>query len=179
MILCVKDNETVIYGERQNTDGMHNVYLLNTSTEQWSHRATLRLQLGLEFIVDMCYVQMADGTQCLVLCDPVDGSLVVVEMLGGKIRWRLGVEQIREGFFPSSVCIDDDHNVYVCDNGQQKVYMLSAEDGSVIHTVLNVRQHGIINSFCIQIHVGHLYVAHVNNAEEMKCVISKFERKQT
>ena len=179
MVLCVKDNETVIYGERQSTDGVHNVYLLNTSTEQWSLRATLRLQTGLSYIHDMCYVQMADGTPCLVLCNSLGptGSVVAIEIVGGKIRWRLGVEQIGEGFFPCSVCIDDDHNIYVSDVGQQKVYMLSSDDGSVISTVLNAQQHGIGYPFCIKIQDDHLYVSHINNLKERKWVISKFARK--
>ena len=61
---------------------------------------------------------------------------------------------------------------------QQKVYMLSPEDGSAIRTVLNTRQHGVvITPFCIQIHNDHLYVSHVNNLKERKWVISKFARK--
>ena len=62
MILCVKDNETIVYGEREHTDGVHNVSLLNTSTEQWTLRTTLRLQIGLDRIADMCSVQLPDGT---------------------------------------------------------------------------------------------------------------------
>ena len=177
MMLCVKDNETVIYGERRNTDGVHNVYLLNTSTEQWSLRGTLRLQTGLNIIFDMSHVQMADGTPCLVLCDVSGHSVTAVEMSSGNIRWRLGVEQMGEGFTPSSVCIDDDHNVYVCDHAQQKVYMLSSEDGLVIRTVLNSRQHGTFGPIYIQIQDDHLYVSHVNISEERKWVISKFGRK--
>ena len=177
MILCVKDNETVIYGESKSTDGVHKVYLLNTTTEQWSLRATFRLQTGLVNIADMCYVQMADGTSCLVLCDAPGRSVAAVEMLGGNIRWRLGVEQMGKRFLPLSACMDDDHNVYVYDNGQYKICMLSAEDGSVISTVLNARQHGIVYPFCIQRHDDHLYVSHFNNANERKWVISKFARK--
>ena len=179
MILCVKDNETVVLGEHISRDGVHNVYLLNTSKEQWSLRGTLRLQTGLVNIADMCYVQMADGTACLVLCNSLGptGSVVAIEIVGGKIRWRLGVEQIGEGFFPCSVCIDDDHNIYASDVEQQKVYMLSSEDGSVISTVLNARQHGVVYPLCIKIQDDHLYVAHVNNLKERKWVISKFARK--
>ena len=177
MILCVKDNETVIYAEREHTDGIHKVYILNTSTEQWSFRATLRLQTGLNYIDDICYVKMADSTPCLVLCDPLGHSVTAVEMLGGNIRWRLGVEQMGEGFRPYSVCFDDDHNIYVSDVDQQKVYMLSSDDGSMISTVLNARQHGIIYTIWIQIQDSHLYVSHFNDVNERKLVISKFARK--
>ena len=55
--------------------------------------------------------------------------------------------------------------------------MLSSGDGSVISTVLNARQHGVVYPLCIQIQDDHLYVAHVNNLEERKWVISKFARK--
>ena len=179
MILCVKDDETVVLGEHVSREGVHNVYLLNTSTDQWSLKGTLRLQTGFVNIADMCYVQMADGTPCLVLCNSLGptGSVVAIEIVGGKIRWSLGVEQIGEGFFPCSVCIDGDHNIYVCDLEQQKVYMLSAEDGLMISTVLDARQHRIGYPLCIQILEDHLYVSHVNNLKERKWVISKFARK--
>ena len=177
MVLCVKDYGTVIYAESKHTDGMHRVYLLSTSTEQWSLRATLRLQTGLKYIFDMCYVQMADGNPCLVLCDPSGQSVVAVELLGGNIRWRLGFKQMGEEFRPCSVCIDDDDNIYVSDVRQHKVYMLSSEDGSVISTVLNARQHWVVYPLCIQIQDDHLYVAHVKNLKERKWVISKFARK--
>ena len=179
MILCVKDNETVIFGEREHTDGIHKVSLLNTSTDQWSPRTTLRLQIGLVTIADMCYAQLSDGTPCLVLCNSLGPtrSVVVVEIVGGEIRWRLGVETIGEGFYPFRVCTDSEHNVYVCDRGRQRVYMLSSDDGSVIRTVLNSQQHGIFDPCCIQIHNDQMYVSHLNNLNNKKWMISKFARK--
>ena len=179
MILCVKDNETVVYGEREHTDEIHNVSLLNTSTEQWSLRATLKLKMGLDRIADMCYAQLSDGTPCLVLCNSLGPtrSVVAIEMLGGNIRWRLDVDKIGEGFYPFSVCTDSEHNIYVCDRGRQRVYMLSSEDGSVIRTVLNSQQHGIFDPCCIQIHNDQMYVSHLNNLKNKKWMISKFARK--
>ena len=170
MILCVKDNETIVYGEREHTDGVHNVSLLNTTTEQWTLRTTLRLQIGLDRIADMCSVQLPDGAPCLVLCNSLGPtrSVVAVEMLGGKILWRLGVEQIGEGFYPFRVCTDTDNNVYVCDRGRERVYMLSSEDGSVISTGLNAKQHGIFDPCCIQIQNDQMYVSHLNNLKNKK-----------
>ena len=182
MVMCAKDNDTVIYGEYKCKDGMHNVYLLNTSTEQWTLRTTLRLQTGLEAIVDMCFVQQTDGTACLVLCNSFGPtrSVMAVAMLSGNVQWRLGPEKMGEGFHPYSVCADRDYNVYVCDTGHHRVYVLSPEDGSMISTVLNAQQHGIIFPFCIQIEEHRergLYVSHVNNLKDKKWVISKFLRK--
>ena len=179
MKLCQKDSEMVVYGEYQATNGVHNIHLLNTSTRQWSLRSTLRLQTGLEFIADMCYVQLVDGTPCLVLCNSLGHprSVVAVEIVGGDIRWRLSAQQMGENFAPISVCTDGDHNIFVCDVGNHSVYVLSSEDGSVIRTVLNAQENEIIFPCRIQIQKNHLYVAHLNNADEMKWMVSKFERK--
>ena len=179
MVLCAKDNVTVVYGESESTDGVHNVSLLNTSTELWSLRTTLRLQTELEAIVDMCFVQQADGTACLVLCNGFGPtrSVMAVEMLGGNMQWRLGPEKMGEGFHPFSVCADKDYNIYVCDNGHHWVCVLSPEDGSVISTVLNTQQHGIFFPVDIKIYNDQLQVAHLNNDEERKWVISQFMRK--
>ena len=174
MLLCPRDSETIVYGECKSIDGICNVYLLNTSTEQWSLRTMFRLQIGLEFVTEMCYVSLADAIPCLVFCST--RSLVAVEMLDGKILWHLGGEQMGEGFIPVSVCTDTDNNVYVSDIGYHRVYMLSAEDGSVITTVLNVQQHGIFYPFCLQIYKGHLYVGHYGNPKSRKWVISKFAK---
>ena len=179
MVLCAKDNATVVYGEFKPTDGVCNVYLLNTSTYQWSLRTTLRLQTELELIHDVCLVQQADGTACLVLCNSSGPtrSVVAVEMLSGNVQWRLGPEKLGEGFCPFSVCADRDYNVYVCDNGYHRVCVLSPEDGSVISTVLNFQQHGIFFPFDIKICNDQLYLAHLNNYKECKWVISQFMKK--
>ena len=179
MVLCAKDNDTVVYGEYKSTDGVHTMHLLNTSTELWSLRATLELQTGLEFVVDVCCMQLADGTACLLLCNSLGPtkSVAAVEMLGGNIQWRLGAEQMGERFTPVSVCTDSNHNIYVSDIGHHRVYVLSPENGSLITTVLNAQQHGINYPFCVQIQSGHLYVAHLNNPKEEKWVISRFVRK--
>ena len=149
MRLCVIDDETVGYGEFRPTDGVHNVYLLNTSTNQWSLRTRLRLHTELKSIWDMCYTQLTDGTSCLVLCSGGDRNVMAVEMLGGNIRWSIGTQQTGEGFRPISVCVDSDHNVYVCDYGQYKVDKLTSDDGSVISTVLTAQQSGIIYPCCV------------------------------
>ena len=98
MVLCTRDSETVLYGDYKSTDGIHHVYLLNTSTEEWSLRSMFRLQTKHELIVDMCYVSLVDGIPCLVLCSlRPTRNLVAVEMLGGKIQWHVGVEQMGGG----------------------------------------------------------------------------------
>ena len=177
MRLCEIDSETVAYGDAVPTGGVHNVHLLNTSTDQWSLRNTLRLHTGLKSVADMSYIQLTDGTSCLVLCSLTGRSVMVVEMLGGKVRWCIGTQQMGEGFIPISVCSDTDHNVYVCDWNQYKVDKLSSDDGSVISTVLTAQQHGIIDPYWVRMYNDCLYVCHVDNMEEKKWQISIFKCK--
>ena len=177
MRLCVIDNDTVGYGNVLPTDGVHNVYLLNTSTDQWSLRNTLRLHTGMKGIYDLCYTQPPDGTSCLVLVGCDDRSVMAVEMLGGNIRWCIGTKQIGEQFKPTGVCADTDHIVYVVDWNQHKVDKLSSDDGSVISTVLTAQQHGIVHPYWVQMYHECLYVSHLNNLKEKKWQISKYKTK--
>ena len=177
MGFCEIGSETVAYGEVQPTKGVHNVYLRNTSTDQWSLRITLRLRAGLKAIADMCHIQLTDGTSCLVLCSYTDRSVMVVEMLGGNVRWCIGAQQMGEVFIPFSVCADTDHNVYVSDLGQHKIDKLSSDDGSVISMVLTAQQQGIVFSRWVRMYNHCLYVSHVNNVKEKKWQISKFRCK--
>ena len=176
MRLCVIDDETVGYAETFPTDDVHNVYVLNTSTDQWSLRNTLRLRTGLKYIWDMCYTQLTDGTSCLVLLSHGDRKVMAIEMLGGNIRWSIGTQQMGERFLPCSVCADSDHNVYVCDWNQLKVDKLSSDDGSVISTVLNA-QHEFRQARWVRMYNYCLYVSHFNNLHEVKWQISKYKTK--
>ena len=177
MRLCAVDDATVAYGECHPTNGAHNVYLLNTSTEQWSLRATLKLRTGLEFIFDMTHIQLTDGASYLVLCSAKNGTVVAIEMLSGNVRWRCGVKQRGARFAPISVCADRERLVYVCDFGQSAIYMLSPEDGAVISTVLTAQHHGIASPCCLRTPGDYLYITHLNNDEEEKWQISKFVKK--
>ena len=177
MRLCTVDDDTVAYGECHPTDGAQNVYLLNTSTELWSLRATLKLRTGLEFIFDMTHINLADGTSCLVMCGAKNGSVVAIEMLSGNVRWRCGVKEMGARFAPVSVCTDREHFVYVCDFGQSVIYMFSPEDGALISTVLTGQQHGIASPCCLRTPNDYLYITHLNNDDEEKWQISKFVKK--
>ena len=177
MRLCVIDDETVGYAEVFPTDDVHNVYILNTSTEQWSLRNTLRLRTGLQYIWDMCYTQLTDGTSCLVLCSGGDRKVMAIEMLGGNIRWSIGTKQMGEGFLSCSVCADTDHNVYVCDWNQRKIDKLSLDDGSVISMVLTAQQHGFGHPRWVQMYNDCLCVSHLNDLRKGKWQINKYKMK--
>ena len=53
MRLCRIYRKTVAYGNAWPTNGVHNVYLLNTTTDQWSLRNTPKLCTGLKAVEDL------------------------------------------------------------------------------------------------------------------------------
>ena len=99
---------------------------------------------------------------------------MAVEMIGGKTRWEVGKEQIGEKFRPYSICTDQHENVYVADLGQNKIYLLSASDGTVLKQ-FDGRNFGIRDLFTVRFHDQHLCVEHYQGGPNPNYVISKFK----
>ena len=154
-------------------DGSRRVFILKIDTEELTLSSTLRLFTP-NTIFDMCYTETDGGSPCLLLCIPRDHRIMAVEMVGGKTRWQAGKEQMGENFYPWSICTDDDNTVYVADFNQNKIHLLSAEDGSVI-TSIDARHYGMWNLVTVRIHDHHLYVEHYKDPA-CKYRISKFKR---
>ena len=148
MSLCVIDDRTVGCGEVYPADGYNRIYVLNTETEDWSLGNTVLVK-GLKYIWDMCYMKTSDGTSCLVISCPGSPSVQAVEIIGGRIRWKTGVDLMGVDCFPWSVCTDRDNTVYMTDPVNEKLYLLSAEDGAVIRSV-SLRPYGIISPVCVR-----------------------------
>ena len=167
-----KINEsTTGYGEVcASSDESRRVFIINTDKDEMTLSSSLRLFTS-KNILEMCYTEVEGGTSCLLLCIP-DSGIMAVEMVGGKTRWEVGKEQMGENFYPWSICTDEDNTVYVADFMQQKIHLLSAEDGSFIRSI-DASHYGIWNLVAVRIHDHHLYVEH-KNAD--KYVISKFKR---
>ena len=130
MNICKIDENTTGYGEAR-------TFPLTEAEESSSSRpmqkkitlsSTLRLFTS-GTIFDMCYTEVDGGTPCLLLCIPNNNHIMAVEMVGGKTRWEVGKEQMGEKFKPYSICTDEDNTIYVADFGQNKIHLLSAEDG--------------------------------------------------
>ena len=177
MRLCAVDDATVAYGECHPTNGAHNVYLLNTSTEQWSLRATLKLRTGLEFIFDMTHIQLTDGASYLVLCSAKNGTVVAIEMLSGKRPVEMWCEaegiQVR-----SDQCLRRQGALCLRLWFRTVRHLHAApEDGAVISTVLTAQHHGIASPCCLRTPGDYLYITHLNNDDEDKWQISKFVKK--
>ena len=168
-----KINESTIgYGEvMSSSDGSRRVFILKTDTEEWTLSATLRLFTPHE-VWDMCYLKVADGTPCLLLCIPHDYRIMAVEMVGCKTRWEAGKEQMGEKFFPWGICTNDDNTVYVADFGQNRIQFLQATDGTLLK-YFDPGSCGVYNIFTVRFHDQHLYVEH--KICYYKYVISKFK----
>ena len=132
MSLCVIDKTTVACGEvNPSPEGLCKIYVLNTERKRWKLRGTV-LAEAKDKITDMCFMKTADGTCCLVTAD---GSQVqAVEMIGGKIRWRIVQQQMGKRFHPWSICTDGT-TVFAADPTQFQLHLLSVEDGSVVTSI--------------------------------------------
>ena len=137
MSLCVIDKTTVACGEiHQSAEAFCKIYVLNTERKRWKLRGTVLVEAK-DKITDMCYMKTADGTSCLVT---VDGNQVqVVEMIGGKVRWRIVQQQMGKRFHPWSICTDGT-TVFAADPTQFQLHLLSVEDGVVCQST-SVRLH--------------------------------------
>ena len=88
MNLCIIDDTTVAYGDMYpKPDGTHKVYIVNTSTDRWSLRSTLILDI--RNIWDMCFIKTTDGTSCLVLSCPSEHCVNAVELVCNLWPWNI------------------------------------------------------------------------------------------
>ena len=173
MNLCVIDDRTVTQWEvTPSGDGCHKIYILMMNTQPWSLSSMLVVR-GIELIQDMCYMKTTDGTACLLLSCPFDGNVQVVEIVGGRIRWKVGEQEIGREFYPWSNCIDENNTVYVADTGQHRIHILSGENGSVIRSI-NLMPFGVIRPNCVRVYEEHIYIGH--EYESNKYQINKFTK---
>ena len=170
--LCSIDDRTVAYGGAYPTEDLNDIYILNTDTKPWSLGGVVLVE-GVKVIYDMCPLLATDGTQCLLLCCPYEHRVQAVELMGGRIRWKSGQNQMGDGSLPWSICTDGAGLVFVADNHLNKIHLLSAEDGSKILSV-NLYRYDIFSPSCMDFRDGEVFVGHVDKNWKMS-QISKFE----
>ena len=170
---CVIDDRTVVYGEFFPSweDGSHKIYILRTNTQPWSLSSMLVVR-GVKLICDICYMKTTDGTACLLLSCSDD--VQAVEIVGGRIRWKVGKQQMGENCFPGSICTDENNTVYVTGTVYDKMHILYGEDGSVIRSI-NLEPYGIRNLNCVRVHDQHIYIVHTDESGKNH-QISKFAK---
>ena len=175
MNLCVIDDRTVAYGEViPSGDGCQKIYILMTNTQPWSLSSTLVVR-GIRSIQDMCYMKSADGTPCLLLACPNDGNVQAVEIVSGRIRWKVGGQQMgTQGCYSLSICTDENNTVYVADWVNNKIHILSGEDGSFIRSI-NLMPYDVWFPSCVRIHDQHIYMVHMEESRKNH-QISKFTK---
>ena len=170
--LCVINERTVAcVAEQPGVDGYSKIYTLNTGSEKFNLSSTLRVKAG-RGITDICFVKTADGTSCLILCKPLPGLIESVEMVGRKVRWQLGMQQMGTSFNPWSICTDG-IIIFVADAGSIKLHLLSVNDGSVV-TSINLYRFGIYLPTCVRLQGELLYVGHKEQKE--RYCITKFAK---
>ena len=170
--LCVIDERTVACAaEQSSSDGFIRVFILNTDSEKFSLSGTLHVKPD-GAIRDTCHIKTADGTPCFLLSFPFRSLIRCVEMVGGRVRWQVGLQQMDESFHPWSIC-KDGSTVFVSDPVPSMLHLLSVEDGSVL-TSINLYPLGFRLPSCVRLQGDILYVGHMNK-EYIYC-ISKFTK---
>ena len=178
MNICKIDENTIGYGEVfASLDGSRRVFILKTDTEEeWYLSETLKLFTP-DNIWDMCHMEMVDGASCLLLCIPEDKCIMAAEMEDGKARWQAGKQQMGQEFYPWSICTDQNDCIYVADNGQDKIHLLMATDGTVIKRFDVGSYYGIQNVFTVRFHDQHLYIEWKIHTEKVKkYAITKYKQ---
>ena len=144
-----------------------------TNTQPWSLSSMLMVR-GVLGIADMCYMKTTDGTACLLLSCLLDNDIQAVEIVGGRIRWKVGKEQMGKKCFPGSICTDENNAVYLPDFFHHRMHILSGEDGSVIRSI-NLKPYGVIHPSCVRVHDQSIYISHLDESQK-KYEISKFSK---
>ena len=171
-LLCVIDDRTVACRDVVHpADGVHRVEILSTDAVPWMLK-TIVLIDTVKDIYNMASLWTPDGIRCLLVCSPRDHCVQAVEMIGGHVRWECGKSQMGELCGPLSVCADIEDTVYVADYLQNRLYLLSCDDGSVL-TLIELAHFGFLRPFYVCALDEYLYVAHLDKTEA-KPLISQF-----
>ena len=172
--LCVIDERTVACVAEQSSPGHHfsKIYILNTDTEKFNLNSTIRMSTD-GTITDICYVKTADGTACLLLSYAYTCFVQLVEIIGGKVRWQVGIQQMGGSFHPWSICTDGS-TVFIVNALPAKLHLLSVEDGSVVMPI-SLLSFGHIYPGFASLQGENLYVGHMDEKRETYC-ISKFTK---
>lgn len=176
MNLCAVDQKNIVCGELSPTEETHSMYKLGTNSEPWRLSSSMKIE-SRSLISDMCYIRV-DSTPCVILCCPSDGSVQAVEMVGGRMRWMVRKEEMREDFNPLSVCADSARStLYVTDPIQNVLHQIDAEAGVVVKSVNLLPFHGFHSPQCVRYQGQEIYIACVNSTTK-KHVIAKFTKSE-
>ena len=110
-------------------------------------------------------MKTVDGTPCLLLSCPNDRNVQAVEIVGGRIRWKVGMQQMGEKCCPWSIYTDENNTVYVTDWDYQRIHILSGEDGSATRSI-NLYPYGVRDPHCVRIHDEHIYIGHMDESSK-------------
>ena len=159
--LCSIDDRTVACVGASSSDDNLNIHILNTNTKPWSLGSVLIVK-RVKVIIDMCHLVTDDDTQCLLLCCPYERRVQAVQLIGGRVRWQSGEQQMGEKSLPWSICTDQVNDiVYVADNHLDMIHLLSSEDGSVL-TSVNLLGYAILSPSCVSFSDGDLFIGHMD-----------------
>ena len=157
--LCVIDDRTMACATFDFLqDGLHRIYIININAAVWSLGNTILVEGG-SAIRDLCFIKASDGSSLLVLCRPERQMVQAMELVGGRIRWGSGKEQMGEKWYPYSVSVDTDNMVFVADSWQHNMHLLSADDG-VVYMSINLRLYGIVKPSNVRVLDQNIYVGY-------------------
>ncbi len=156
-IVCI-DEDSVAFVSDQQSVGEVEIHIIEVTPDKWFVTETLRPELGWEAVYDMHHATTKTNTSLLVLCSWKDESVAAVDLPDGKVLWiKKGVDYNMR-LPASSVCVDELGKVYVACGRQQKVLILSVEDGSLLFQLSIEPSIGYIA--CIRFQEDQLYLSH-------------------
>ena len=169
MNLCVIDDRTVACGRASPSgDGISRIHILHTESKKWKLSGTVMVRVKNQ-IIDMCYVETIEGSPCLLIC--CERLIQSVQMIGAKIRWKVSQAQLGQSCYPSGICVDGS-TIYVTDTLQNKLHLLSPEDGAVLRSI-DLIPFSVYFPSCVRLHDDYLYIGH---ATKNQYAISKFSK---
>ena len=169
--LCAVDERTVVCAEDQHSsDEFIQISMLKIDAEMWTLSSTHSVKVN-HSAYEISYAKTTDGTACLLLSSILGCHVQLVEIVGGKVRWQVGQQEMGRSFCPGSIC-SDSSTAFVADFIQHHLHLLSVDDGSVLRSII-LHPLGIYYPSCVRLQGERLYIGHVNEKHETY-YISKF-----
>ncbi len=160
LCFCSVDEKSLACTHILPIDGCHEIDVLDIRPGKWFPIRTIQAELGWSVVNDMCHTISSDGPQ-LVLCSNEVESVAGVKLHDGKIRWRITEKEAGVKLRAGSVCADQLGRVFVACPRHDSIYIVSAEDGTMIGR-LNLDP-PITYPSCVRIQKEKLWVAHLED----------------
>ncbi len=158
LCFCLVTKDSLACVHRLPRRGYHMIEILDTWSDKWFPIETIQVKLGWASVSDMCYTSYSDNPH-FIMCSYKNERVASVGLKDGEVRWHISGKDVGVELKAHSICADHNGMVFVSCGNDHSIYMLSAEDGTLISHINS--EPPICFPNCVRIHQNKLWVSHV------------------